>query len=135
MKKSSLSLIVAGVMAMAGAAQAQATFDSPVNQPGEASTMTYGQPNAVTSNSDMPDTGTMGAGPLVVESQTITTYNVPVYSYSLPAPVSSLPHELDRGGASETSATPGRAGEASTMTGGVPNMSTDNLPGHVYGPH
>lgn len=132
MKKSSLSLIAAGVLAMAGAVQAQATFDSPVSQPGEASTMTYGQPNAVTSNSDMPDTGTMGAGPTVVE-QTITTYNVPVYT--LQPPVSNMPYDLDLGGASETSTTPMRAGEASTMTGGVPNMSTDNLPGHVYGPN
>jgi len=130
MKKSSLSLIVAGVMAMAGAAQAQATFDSPVHQPGEASTMTYGQPNAATSNSQMPDTGTMGAGPVVVE--TIRTYNLPIYTVQ--PPVSSLPYELDPGGASATSTTPDRAGEASTMTGGVPNMSTDNLPGHVYGP-
>ena len=37
--------------------------------------------------------------------------------------------------AAETTNTPQRAGEASTMTGGVPNMSTDNLPGHVYGPN
>lgn len=127
MKKSSLSLLVAGAMAMAGAVHAQATFDSPVNQPGEASTMTNGQPNALTSNG--PDTRTLGAG-----SATVTTYSVPVYSYSLPAPIGSQPYELDRGGASETSAVPGRAGEASTMTGGVPNVSTDNMPGHIYGP-
>ncbi|HEY8355965.1 MAG TPA: hypothetical protein VIL30_00785 [Ramlibacter sp.] len=131
MNKSSLSLIVAGVMAVAGAAQAQSTFDSPVHQAGEASTMTNGQPNAQTSNSDMPDTGTMGAGPVDIE--TTTTYSVPVYSYSLPAPVGATPIEQNRGGASDTSATPSRAGEASTMTGGVPNMSTDNAPGHVWG--
>jgi hypothetical protein len=130
MKKSTLSLLVAGVLAVAGAAQAQATFDSPVHQPGEASTMTHGQPNALTSNA--PDIGTMGAGPAVVYTEGYTTYNVPVYV--LPAPAGSRPYELDRGGASETSSVPGRAGEASTMTGGVPNMSTDNMPGNIHGP-
>ena len=131
MNKSSLSLIVAGMMAVAGAASAQTTFDSPVHQAGEASTMTNGQPNALTSNDSMPDTGTLGAGPAVVY-ESVTTYSVPVYSYS--APIGSTPYELDRGGASETSSVPGRAGEASTMTGGVPNMSTDNAPGNIYGP-
>jgi hypothetical protein len=129
-KKSSLSLVVAGLMAVAGAAQAQNTFDSPQRQAGEASTMTYGQPNATTNNSG-PATGTLGAGPAVVHSETSTTYIVPIYA---PAPIGQAPYELDRGGASDTSSVPARAGEASTMTGGVPNVSTDNAPGHVYGP-
>lgn len=130
MKKSSLSLIVAGVMAVAGAAQAQATFDSPVYQPGAAGTMTYGQPDVVILNPQMPETGTMGAGPVVVV-ETIRTYNLPIYTVQPPG--SNLPYELNPGSASATTTTPDRAGEASTMTGGVPNMSTDNLPGHIHG--
>lgn len=128
MKKTLPALIVAGLMA-AGGAYAAETFDSPVHKAGEASTMTQGQPNVDT---NVPNTAVLGAGPTVVYTET-TTYGQPVYL--LPAPVHSQPHELDRGGASDTSNVPGRAGEASTMTGGVPNMSTDNLPGHVYGPH
>ena len=44
MKKSTLSLIVAGALAVAGVAQAE-TYDTPT-QAGEASTMTMGQPNS-----------------------------------------------------------------------------------------
>lgn len=129
--KSTLSILAAGVLLAAGAAQAQ-SFDTPVRQAGEASTMTQGQPNLETDNTlTAPDTGTMGAGPAVVYTESYTT-SAPVYI--LPAPLGVAPYELDRGGASDTTTVPGRAGEASTMTGGVPNMSADNLPGNIHGP-
>lgn len=132
MNKTSLpfALAVAGVMAAAGVAQAQTTSDVPLRA-GEHSTMTGGQPNMETNNLDGSHTAVLGAGPAVVHSQTTysTYYGVP--AYHLPAPVAQAPYELDLGGAAETSNVPGRAGEASTMTGGAPNVSTDNLPGHV----
>ena len=133
MKKSplTLALAVSGLMAVAGVAQAQTTSDVPLRA-GEHSTMTGGQPNMETNNLDGSHTSVVGAGPVLVHPHTTvttTTYGVPVYH--LPAPVAHAPYELDRGGASETSNVPGRAGEASTMTGGAPNLSTDNLPGHV----
>lgn len=130
MKKSTLSraLFVAGVVAMAGVAQAQ-TFDSPT-QAGEASTMTEGQPNAVTTNSPYSDgshTMILGAGPAVVTTDSyVTTYSYPSYSHPLPAPVATYGWGYGHGGASETSNVPERAGEASTMTGGVPNAATMN---------
>lgn len=129
MKKSSLStaLLLAGLMAAGGIAQAQ-TSDVPL-QAGEYSTISAGQPNMETNTMDGSHTVVLGAGPAVV--YTTTTYSVPVHTYFLPTPLALMPYELDRGGASETSNVPGRAGEASTMTGGAPNMSTDNLPGHV----
>lgn len=93
MKKSSLTraLFVAGVVAVAGVAQAAETFDSPM-QAGEASTMTGGQPNALTTNSPYPDgtavivdTRVLGAGPAVIVPQGTTT--VTTYHYVAPAPV------------------------------------------------
>ena len=141
MRKTTLStLLAAAIVAMAGIAQA-GTFDSPT-QAGEASTMTHGVPNAATTNSPYPDgynpTLVMGAGPVLVDPG-VTTYSY-VYSYPptityypsssyyvVPAPVygsSSWNGYLNS--ASETSNTPQRAGEASTMSGGVPNMATNN---------
>jgi hypothetical protein len=77
MKKTTLSLIVAGALGLAGMAQAE-TFNTPT-QAGEASTMTMGQPNERTTNSPywdntvvvapsaqagvVVDTTTLGAGP------------------------------------------------------------------------
>ena len=130
MNKTSLpfALAVSSVMAFAGVAQAQATSDVPLRA-GEHSTMTNGQPNMETNNVDGSHTAVLGAGPAVVHSQTTysTYYGEP--TYHLPAPVAQVPHE-QRGGAA-TWNVPARAGEASTMTGGAPNVSTDNLPGHV----
>ena len=120
MNKSTLfrALLAAGVVATAGLAQAAANFDAPT-QAGEASTMTNGVPNARTSNS--PDgvvtnvyyigpssTAVMGAPGVVV------------------APVSRAATTYEMGKASATTNVPGRAGEASTMTNGVPNASTNN---------
>jgi hypothetical protein len=139
MRKTTLAtLFAAGAMALAGAAQA-ATFDSPT-QAGEASTMTHGAPNLLTTNSPYGDGGStmidyytttspttvLGAGPATVTTTTYT-YSYPAYSYVMPAPV-VVYDSYDSGwaSASETSNVPQRAGEASTMTNGVPNLVTNN---------
>ena len=100
------SLLLAGVLAAAGAAQAQywssgnATADTPMRA-GEASTMTNGVPNMVTANSPYPDgtplvvVGPNGAvspyyGPQYYYPGTVVTS--PSYSYpSYPARVYSTP--------------------------------------------
>jgi hypothetical protein len=122
--KKSLSILAAGVLAMAGAVQAQ-TFDSPT-QAGEASTMTNGQPNQLTTNSPysdrssstvIVDTTVLGAGPLLIVGP-LEPVGVP------PNPI--LLDEKTRRQAAATFNSPARAGEMSTMTGGAPNMVTDN---------
>lgn len=120
MKKTTLSLIVAGALGLAGIAQAE-TFNTPM-QAGEASTMTMGQPNQLTTNSPYSDntavvvpsdTTTMGAGPNTM-------------SHSLYVQPGWYGGYHQRHEAAATFNTPARAGEASTMTGGAPNMLTDN---------
>jgi hypothetical protein len=93
MKKTSLSLLVAGVMALAGAAQAETFVDTTV----------------------------LGAAPATVAGPVIVT---PFYI----VPDGYTPHvtEQSRQQAAATFNVPARAGEASTMTGGAPNMVTDN---------
>lgn len=140
MKKTSLTLVVAGMFAVAGVAQAQSqTWDSP-EKAGEASTMTMGQPNAVTNNIGVPHTHVMGAAPSVHTTTTIypshsvvTTYPSTVYVQphvqANPDTVVTLPYNpmvVDRHQAAATFNVPARAGEASTMTGGAPNMVTNN---------
>lgn len=136
MNKTSLSraLLLAGLVAVAGVAQAE-TFDTP-QQAGEASTMTNGAPNQLTTNSPygdnsvVVDTTIMGAAPA-----TVTTI-YPALTY--PAPVVVAPNTdttvtyvnrpvlVDRNAAAATFNVPSRAGEASTMTGGAPNVVTNN---------
>ena len=140
MRKTPLSaLLAAGILAVAGVAHAD-TFDSPT-QAGEASTMTGGVPNQATTNSPFPDgynpTIVMGAGP-AWNGSTVTTYTystpyVTTYSYTypagtylVPAPVVDHSWNGSLNNATETSNVPQRAGEASTMSGGVPNMATTN---------
>jgi hypothetical protein len=139
MTKTSLSraLLLAGVVAAAGVAQAQ-TYDVP-QQAGEASTMTHGAPNLVTDNQHA--THVMGAAPATVTTYTYTYPAVTTYSY--PAPVVSYgvppsyvpdtvvtyvdrPEVVSRTASAATFNVPSRAGEASTMTGGAPNLVTDN---------
>ena len=141
MNKSSLtkSLLLAGLVAVGGIAQAD-TYDLP-QQAGEMSTMTNGQPNLLTTNSPygdshvIVDTTVLGAAPATVV--TTTTYPAIVtYSYPLPAPVVSnadtvvtqihRPAVVSDTASAATFDVPTRAGEASTMTGGAPNMVTNN---------
>ena len=121
MKKSTLSLIVAGALAVAGFAQA-GTFDTPM-QAGEASTMTMGQPNQLTTNSPyadntvVVDTTVLGAAP--------STMMVPVEHDVWVQPGYTGGYH-QRHQAAATFNVPGRAGEASTMPGGNPNAVPDN---------
>lgn len=128
MTKTSLSraLLLAGLVAAGGIAQAE-TFDTP-QQAGEASTMTQGAPNLQTTNSPygdsqvVIDTTVMGAAPATVYSA------VPVpnpYSDTVVTYV-HRPEVVSRNSAAATFNVPARAGEASTMTGGAPNVATDN---------
>jgi hypothetical protein len=88
------AIAIAGFVAVAGVAHAD-TFDSP-QQAGEASTMTGGAPNALTTNSPwgdndiIVDTRVLGAGPAVVTTYGTTTYG-PTYYYSVPGPVMVQP--------------------------------------------
>jgi hypothetical protein len=164
MRKTSLqrALLLAGAMALAGVGVAQAeTFNTPT-QAGEASTMTYGQPNMLTDNNGPvmnydwtltnPSTTVLGAGPVVEYDYTtpsttvlgagplpppVVTYDyytpsttvlgagpgtITTYTYSTPMVCGIYGHD----GASETSNVPLRAGEASTMTNGAPNLLSNN---------
>jgi hypothetical protein len=132
MNKSLLTrtLLAAGIVAAAGIAQAQTT-DAP-QQAGEASTMTRGVPNAATTNSPYPDGTVVLPQHVVVGPTTTTTYQY----YAVPQVVTgsavvvydsyNTASTYHRGSASATTNVPGRAGEVSTMTGGVPNMTTNN---------
>lgn len=128
--KTTVSLLLAGLMAGGAWAQtASATSDVPVKA-GEASTMTKGQPNMATSNdaakghsATHPATvGSAGAAPLS------SATGVPVDSASSTAVMGapSAGREIPRHSATVTSNVPTMAGEASTMTRGQPNMSTHN---------
>jgi hypothetical protein len=101
-------------MAVAGVAQAE-TFDTPT-QAGEASTMTMGQPNQLTTNSPYGD------HTVIVDTTVLGAAPVTVYSDNGPF----VQHRDTRTQAAATFNVPARSGEASTMTGGAPNMLTDN---------
>lgn len=118
MKKTTLSLLVAGALATAGIAQAQSyTYDTP-QQAGEASTMSMGAPNLETTTGAQAsvDTRVLGAP---------STILVPVETYTAVQPGWSGSYQ-QRHQAAATFNTPARAGEASTMTHGNPNQLTDN---------
>ncbi|HEX2543957.1 MAG TPA: hypothetical protein VHL79_03720 [Ramlibacter sp.] len=118
-KLSTRALIAAAAVAFGGAASAGQTFNVPLNQPGEASTMTGGAPNMLTHNeiwAPMPapvvvysdvDTTVLGAGPVITYPAPVVTYG---YNYDF------------RGSASNNSSVPDRAGELSTITNGQPNL-------------
>jgi hypothetical protein len=136
----SRALVVAAVVAVAGVAQAE-TFDSPVHQAGEASTMTHGQPNMVTNNIGYPDNYSSYDSlppPVVTGSDTSVLGGPPSTTTEIvtvsPAPVYVQPstnwgyyqlhptHDKGMASATGTSPIPDRAGEASTITNGVPNL-------------
>ena len=148
-------LVIAGALA-AGATMAQAeTFDTP-QQAGEASTMTHGAPNQLTTNSPYGDHAVVITSPAVVASSSApmtqswtnpdgsTTY-LTTQTHVMgagPAVVATSPvPQVMHYGVAETSNVPLRAGEATTMTGGAPNMLTQNpvvitshpAPVHWYG--
>src|SRR3954467_6958702 len=105
MNKTTLSLIVPGALAVGGIAQAE-TFDTP-SQAGEASTMTMGQPNQLTTNSPygdgrvVVDTTVRGAAP--------TPVMVPMEQYVYTQPGWSGNYH-ERHQAAATFNTPARAG-------------------------
>lgn len=99
----SLSIVFAAAMAAAGVAQAQLaeTTNTP-QRAGEASTMTGGAPNSQTSNLPGTTTNKQTSGMGNTGSET-----------------------AGKAAAAETTSTPQRPGEASTMTGGAPNVKTN----------
>lgn len=107
---SRIALIAA--FAVSGAAYAQKaneTSNSP-QRAGEASTMTGGAPNAKTTN----ETTTASPGDKAMTKRARNRMSKKARA------------SANAGSATETSNTPQRAGEASTMTGGVPNKKTTN---------
>lgn len=142
MKKLSLTLLAAASMAVAGIAQADAIFypDGTVVELGENGADTL----ALDSSMDTSvDTTVLGAAPS--SSMTVTTVQAPLV-YVQPninwdrttamTQMRSNPHLVHNGLVSQEQRTqaaatfnvPARAGEASTMTGGAPNATTDNAP-------
>jgi hypothetical protein len=138
--KTTASLLLAGLMAGAAWAQtASATSDVPVKA-GEASTMTHGRPNMATNNepaasasspSYSSSVGSASSAPLSSAS------GAPVGSASstavMGAPSASVGREIPNHNATVTTNVPTMAGEASTMTNGVPNVSTNNPHSQVDG--
>jgi hypothetical protein len=139
MKKMSLSLLAAGAMAVAGLAHADAIFYPD-------GTMIDLGPNGAdnlalsSSGSMMPgpavDTTTLGAGPATSTTVTAVSpivehvYVQPNINWDRDTALMQMhrnPHLHGyRHQAAATFDVPARAGEASTMTGGAPNMVTDN---------
>lgn len=101
-KHATTSLLLAGLMGLAGVASAQTaagTSNVPM-QAGEASTTTQGVPNAKTTNTPGSEAPAMTKSEIREEAH-------------------------GRSGASATTRSPGRAGEASTMVNGKPNANPD----------
>lgn len=136
MKKMSLTLLAAGVMAVAGVAQADAIFypDGTVVELGE-----NGADQLALDSSMSVDTTVLGAAPARVT--TVTTapqlvYVQPNINWDRTTAMTQLhsnAHLMNKGlsqhqrtQAAATFDVPARAGEASTMTGGAPNAVTDN---------
>lgn len=134
MKKMSLTFLAAGVMAVAGVAQADAIFypDGTMVELGE-----NGADNLALDGS--MDTTVLGAAP----ATSVTVTPAPQLVYVQPninwdrntamlqrrsnvhLAENGLSHQ-QRTQAAATFNVPARAGEMSTMTGGAPNMVTDN---------
>jgi hypothetical protein len=143
MKKTSLTraMLVAGAVALAGAAQADAIFypDGTMVELGETGADTLALDSSMDST---VDTTVLGAPAASVTTTTTTAVPVQNFVYVQPnidfdrhTVVSQLHHRNSVGSSThlmqerQSAATfnvPSRAGEASTMTGGAPNMVTDN---------
>jgi len=122
--KTTASLLLAGLMAGGAWAQSAApTSDVPVRA-GEASTVTQGQPNMATTHDPLRGHSTVGSAS---SAPVGSASGVPVDSASSTA-VMGAPsaREVPHHSATVTSNVPTKAGEASTFTNGVPNMSTNN---------
>ena len=147
MKKTRLSLVLAGAFALAGAAQADAIFypDGTMVDLGEngAEQIVWNDDGTIRSVG-IVDTTVLG-GPAAVTTTTVTTTPAQQYVYVQPnidfdrhavraqidnPHVAVNTHVLGAGPAvvhdDKNFNVPARAGEASTMTGGAPNMVTDN---------
>jgi len=147
MKQSSLTraLFLAGAIGLAGAAaQADVIFypDGTSVELGEsgADTLALGDSDGIMlSESTMIDTSVLGGPAATLSTTTVTTS--PAYVYVQPnihwdraTAKAQLQHHRSAMGhrnlgdksAAATFNVPTRAGEASTMTGGAPNMVTDN---------
>jgi hypothetical protein len=117
--KLTAALLMAGVFAGGAIAQtASATSDVPVKA-GEASTQTNGVPNMVTNNTPNASAPVTSASGVAVDSAGAT-------ATMGAAPASSNAREVPNYNATSTSNVPTKAGEASTMTNGVPNAKTHN---------
>lgn len=150
MKKTHLTraLLVAGAVALAGAAQADAIFypDGTMVELGEngADQLAWNDDGTLRT-AGIVDTTVLG-GPAAVTSTTVTTVPTVEYVYVQPnidfdrhavraqidhppvAMTSSSTHVLGAGPAHDDKNfnVPARAGEASTMTNGAPNLVTSN---------
>ncbi len=126
--KTSTSLLLAGLLAAGGAyaAGANPTSDVPVKA-GEASTVTHGQPNVVTTNEPLqhPAPVSSASDPVVTGATGVPLENASSADTAVmgaPGEARVVPHYS----ATVTSNIPTRAGEFSTWTNGVPNMKTYN---------
>jgi hypothetical protein len=158
MTKMSLSLLAAGVMAVASVAQADAIFypDGTMVELGDTGADTL----ALTSSDSLSwgygygsmamdssiDTSVLGAGPAVSTIPSVEyVYVQPNINFDRSVAVSQMhSHRMVqrdshvRHQAAATFDVPARAGEASTMTGGAPNMLTSNdhlVVGSAYVPY
>lgn len=145
MKQPSLTraLFVAGAIGLAGAAaQADAIFypDGTSVELGESGADTLalgGSDGILLSESDMIDTSVLGGPAATLSTTTVSptyVYVQPNINFDRATAKAQLQHHrsamrhhnLGDKSAAATFNVPTRAGEASTMTGGAPNMVTDN---------
>jgi len=148
MQKTSLSraLLVAGALAVAGigAAQADAIFypdgTSVDLGPTGADNLALSSDSSVMAmDNSLSDTTVLGAGPAVTTTTVVTQplqyeYVQPNINWDRSTALTQMHHNAhlmrghryDRTGATATYNVPTRAGEASTMTAGVPNALTNN---------
>lgn len=129
----SASLIAAGLLVAAGA-QAQTLVT-----PAYTYTTVTTSPVFVSNGPDipagadypyLPKQNVVLPAPALITTPVVTTYYMPTPVLTLAAPMATTTTVTSStavmGGASETSNVPARAGEASTMTQGAPNLVTSN---------